>query len=106
MKKRNVGSAPARAIVAAAALAAVGCASTEETAALREQPGFLAGLSDGCVTATEENRSFSTRVERDASAFENDEAYRAGWRQGYLECETKTPRTRGGGVILGERGRY
>ncbi len=90
----------------AAGLLAAGCASGGNLAELRESPGFTAGYGDGCATATEEDKSFSTRTERDRYAFENDEAYRAGWRQGYLECSTQSPEASDGGRILGERNEY
>jgi hypothetical protein len=86
--------------------AAAGCASSADMAALREAPGYSAGYGDGCSTATEEDKSFSTKQRRDAYAFDNDEAYRAGWRQGYLECSRQTPEPRDGGRILGERNEY
>ena len=86
-------------------MGAAGCA-TADMAALREAPGFPAGYGDGCSTATEEDKSFSTKQTRDAYAFKNDEAYRAGWRQGYLECTTQTPEAKDGGRILGERNEY
>ena len=85
---------------------AAGCASTADIAALREEPGYSAGFADGCTTATEEDKSFSTKQNRDAYAFENDDAYRLGWRQGYLECSTQTPEASDGGRILGERNEY
>ena len=88
------------------ALALAGCASSVDLASLREQPGFHAGYGDGCTTATEEDKSFSTRSTRDTYSFDNDEAYRAGWRQGYLECGNTTPEARDGGRILGERNEY
>ena len=86
---------------AAGAAALSGCASGIDPQ-LREAPGFQAGYVDGCATAGEEEKSFSTRRERDAYAFENDEAYRAGWRQGYLECSNTIPEPKDGGRILGE----
>lgn len=86
--------------------AAAGC-STGNLAELREQPSFHAGFGDGCITANEEDKSFSTKSTRDKYAFENDEAYRAGWRQGWLECgEARTPDAIDGGRILGERNEY
>ncbi len=93
-------------IIAASALALSGCATSLDAQELREAPGFQAGYGDGCATATEEDKSFSTRLQRDAYAFDNDKAYRAGWRQGYLECSTQTPDARDGGRILGERNEY
>lgn len=92
--------------ILAAALFAAGCASSGDLAELRESPAFTSGYGDGCATATEEDKSFSTRMTRDAHAFENDKAYRAGWRQGYLECANTTPEAKDGGRILGERNEY
>lgn len=103
----NAKSALLRAAGAAAiALIASGCATNANMAALREAPGYHAGYGDGCSTATEEDKSFSTRSTRDAYAFDNDPAYRAGWRQGYLECSNTTPEPSDGGRILGERNEY
>ena len=77
-----------------------GCA-TSDTALLAEEPGFVAGFGDGCATATEEDKSFSTKRVRDDYQFENDRAYRAGWRQGYQECQPIQRRPDDGGRILG-----
>ncbi len=95
-----------RSAAIAAAAALVGCAATPEVLALRELPSFHVGYGDGCTTANEEDKSFSTKTERDAYAFDNDRAYRAGWRQGYLECSNRTPDAVDGGRILGERNEY
>ena len=89
-----------------AAAMAAGCAS-DNIAALREQPSFHVGFGDGCATSREEDKSFSTKSTRDKHAFDNDEAYRAGWRQGWLECgNARTPDAIDGGRILGERNEY
>lgn len=88
------------AFAAALGLAAAACASDPNKYA--EEPGFQAGYGDGCVTATEEDKSFSTRTARDADAFETDPAYRAGWRQGYAQCGSQRS-ANDGGRILGER---
>ncbi len=88
-----------------AAGAAAGCVNSD-LAALREQPSFHVGFADGCTTSNEEDKSFSTKSARDKYAFENDEAYRAGWRQGWLECNERTPDAIDGGRILGERNEY
>ncbi len=87
-------------------LALAGCASSLESQELRESPGYQAGYGDGCMTASEEDKSFSTKRTRDPYAFENDKAYRAGWRQGYLECADRIPEAKDGGRILGERNEY
>ena len=88
------------------ALSTLACASTAKLDELREMPSFQAGYGDGCATASEEDKSFSTRKQRDAYLFENDEAYRAGWRHGYLECQSKIPEPKDGGRILGEENEY
>lgn len=91
---------------AAAALAGVAACvgTTAEGERLTEMPTFQVGYNDGCVTANEENKSFSTKTARDDYLFDNDEAYRAGWRQGYLECRSRRRDADNGGRILGERG--
>lgn len=104
--KRFLKPASQTLIAALLAAGAASCASTADMATLRESPGYSAGYGDGCLTATEEDKSFSSKKERDAYAFKNDEAYRAGWRQGYLECSTQTPEAKDGGRILGERNEY
>ena len=90
----------------AGALLVAGCASSADLQELREAPGFQAGYVDGCETAGEREKSFSTREARDDYAFENDEAYRAGWRRGYMECGDIIPEPKDGGRILGEGGEY
>lgn len=90
----------------AGVLFAAGCATSAELQELREAPGFQAGYVDGCETAGEREKSFSTREARDDYAFENDEAYRAGWRRGYMECGDVIPEPKDGGRILGEGGEH
>jgi hypothetical protein len=82
---------------AATSLAA--CATVDPT--LKEQPGFVAGFADGCETAREQSKSFSTRRVRDAEAFDEDAAYRTGWRQGNQECDDPLPPPSDGGRVLG-----
>ncbi|MEM8771811.1 MAG: hypothetical protein AAGD92_09205 [Pseudomonadota bacterium] len=94
-------------LIAATAAGAAACASGEKLSVLRETPSFQVGYNDGCLTSNEEDKSFSTKKARDANAFEADEAYRAGWRQGYLECGGQRTRdATDGGRILGERNEY
>ncbi len=90
----------------AAAAGLAGCASTADMQAMRESPSYHQGYGDGCATGTEEDKSFSTKMTRDAYSFDNDPAYRTGWRQGYLECGDRTPRDNDGGRITGERNEF
>jgi hypothetical protein len=96
-----------RAPIAVSLLAALsaGCASGDLTA-LSQEPGFHAGYGDGCLTATEEDKSFSRKGARDEYQFENDRAYRAGWRQGYLQCGGRAQQDNDGGLILGQENEY
>lgn len=87
------------------ALLAAGCASTDPQG-LSQEPAFGSGYADGCATAGEEDKSFSTRRVRDEYMFGNDRAYRAGWRQGYIQCGGDTRRRNDGGRILGQPNEY
>lgn len=89
----------------AAGLAAASCASTD-TDMLAEEPGYQAGYGDGCTTATEEDKSFSRKRARDDYMFDNDRAYRAGWRQGYLQCGSQNISRNDGGRLLGRQDEY
>ena len=83
------------------------CATSPDAALLAEEPSYQAGYGDGCATGVEEDKSFSRKRLRDEYLFENDRAYRAGWRQGFLSCGE---RNRGddidGGLILGQENEY
>ena len=80
---------------------AAGCATSETSLLLSEDPAYARGFGDGCATAQEENKSFSTKRVKDDDSFEEDRAYRAGWRQGWLECEAREPNRNDGGPVLG-----
>lgn len=92
----------ARHIVVAACTAALCACATADPNNYAEQPGFQAGYGDGCVTATEADKSFSIKRARDDHAFGSDKAYAAGWRQGYLQCGGNDRGPNDGGRILGE----
>jgi hypothetical protein len=98
-------SLPAASAALGAALL-TGCATDPNVENLRESPSFQLGYSDGCLTSTEEDKSFSSKSSRDAYSFKNDKAYRAGWRQGYFECSSRIPDSNNGGRVLGERDDY
>ena len=92
--------------IAAAAVLFAALAACATDAGLTEEPGFIAGYGDGCSTAQEESKSFSTKRHRDADAFDNDRAYRAGLRQGWQQCKDPTGRPSDGGLILGNEDRF
>ena len=64
---------------------AAGCAS-ESVIGLQNEAEWPLGYADGCETAEQRSRLFSTRVVRDEELFESNRAYAAAWRQGYLAC--------------------
>lgn len=97
---------PARQLIAIfAATLAASCAS-DDSLKLADEPAFQAGYGDGCATSSEEDKSFSTKRQRDDYMFENDRAYRAGWRQGYLQCGGREEQTNDGGLLLGQENEY
>lgn len=76
-------------VLAGLTLTASGCASPEMTQQVIDGPMYPAGYADGCASAREADRSFSTKVIQDEALFKNDRSYRAGWRQGFSSCKTE-----------------
>lgn len=105
-----LSGAKARVAFAAGAVGLLaGCAAAvnENGELLSESPSYQAGYGDGCATSNEENKSFSTKKVRDAYLFDNDKAYRTGWRQGYLACgERLSENISDGGLIRGDESPY
>ncbi len=98
-------------LIAGAALAvscaAAGCTTVDDGQLLSDEPSFQAGYGDGCATGIEEDKSFSREKTRDTYLFDNDKAYRAGWRQGYLACSERNRENESdGGLILGQDNEY
>lgn len=91
------------AVLLAAGLSA--CA-TEDSAKLAEEPNYGLGYSDGCQTATERDKSFSTKTVRDEALFDSDKGYKAGWRQGYLSCGKRSSQSPDGGRVLGQENQH
>lgn len=78
-------------VAASAALALTACGilfpSARERAG-KETPGFKAGYSDGCASATVQDTNYRTDTIRDDSAYQTDKHYRAGWNSGFHNCST------------------
>ena len=70
-------------------LTASGCVSPETMQQAMDGPMYPAGYADGCASAREADRAFSTKVIQDENLFENDRSYRTGWRQGFSSCKTE-----------------
>ena len=84
-----------------------GCTTLGDGENLSEEPSYQAGYGDGCATGIEEDKSFSTSRTRDEYLFDNDRAYRSGWRQGFLSCSQRNAENESnGGLILGQPNQY
>jgi hypothetical protein len=92
------------AILFSALVALAGCATADLE--LAEEPGYAKGYGDGCSTAQEEDKSFSTKRYRDEESFDSDRGYRAGWRQGYQQCKRPLGEPNDGGLVLGDDNRF
>ncbi|MBY0422513.1 MAG: hypothetical protein K2Q06_09425, partial [Parvularculaceae bacterium] len=78
--------------------------ATESTDLLASEPNYGRGYSDGCQTASERGKSFSTKTVRDDALFDSDKGYRAGWRYGYQNCGLRVSPSPDGGRALGQEG--
>ncbi len=92
----------ARTVFSLAAALAVSACATSESGSLADEPSFALGYGDGCQTAIERDKSFSTKVVRDEQLFESDKPYRGGWRHGFQSCGKRASQSPDGGRILGE----
>jgi hypothetical protein len=92
-------------VAAAVALSLAGCGilfpSARERAA-KNSPGFKAGYSDGCASATIQDTNYRADTVRDEQSYAADKNYRSGWASGFYNCRTnRTHNTAipGGGPI-------
>ena len=72
-----------------------GCIFFETRAmrAMRNDPNFKAGYSDGCASANARGTSFTGSKVRDEAAFQVSQPYRAGWSNGYSTCNNQLYRS-------------
>ncbi len=59
--------------------------------ALRRTPSFRAGYSDGCAAASAQGSNYRAGPYRDEALYQSDEAYRAGWSNGFETCRPAQP---------------
>ncbi|MBS0472261.1 MAG: hypothetical protein JSR60_14410 [Proteobacteria bacterium] len=77
---------------AALALALSGCIFFESPRerAMRKDPNFQAGYSDGCATANARGTDYREGGQvRDDQLFATSKPYRAGWSAGYSACNNQ-----------------
>jgi hypothetical protein len=54
--------------------------------ALRNTPSFKEGYGDGCAAATTQSSNYREGPYKDQALYQSDQAYRAGWGNGYQTC--------------------
>ncbi len=81
-------------------LAAAGCSTPSQTQQAMDGAMYPAGYADGCESAREAGKPFSTKVVQDRNLYRDDASYATGWRQGFAACNTQAgvaaPDTQGG----------
>ena len=90
------------AITLLAVLSLAGCGIFFPSAAqraARDTPGFKAGYSDGCASATNQDTNYRHDQMRDESSYASDKNYRAGWASGFSVCRTNLTHSPSGGPI-------
>lgn len=75
----------------ACALSVAGCGillPTQRDRAAKNTPGFKAGYSDGCASATIQDTNYRADQVRDENLYKTDKFYRSGWASGFYNCRT------------------
>ncbi len=81
--------APSIALVAAVSLAGCGIFfPSQRDRAAKNTPGFKAGYSDGCSSATLQDTNYRADQVRDENLYKTDKHYRTGWASGFYNCRT------------------
>ena len=80
-----------RAVAVLLSLTLTGCIffETPRERAMRNDPNFKAGYSDGCASANARGTSFRGDQVRDEAAYAVSKPYRSGWSAGYSTCNNQ-----------------
>jgi hypothetical protein len=70
------------------AMAGCGIFLTPQERAIRKDPNYRTGYSDGCGAANAENSSLREKPTRDEVLYRSDKDYRNGWQSGYASCRS------------------
>ena len=87
---------PRALVLIALAVALAGCGILLPTArdrAAKNTPGFKAGYTDGCASATIQDTNYRKDTVRDDEMYKNDAHYRSGWASGFYNCRTNQTHT-------------
>ena len=79
-------------LVVAASLSGCIFFETRAQRAMRNDPNFRVGYSDGCASANARGTSFRGDKVRDDALFKTSQPYRAGWSNGYTTCNNELNR--------------
>jgi hypothetical protein len=79
----------------ALALLAGGCIffETKHDRAMRNDPNFQAGYSDGCASANARGTNYRGDKIRDDALYASSQPYRSGWGAGYSLCNNQYNRS-------------
>ena len=81
------------ACVLAASLSGCIFFETRAQRAMRNDPNFRIGYSDGCASANARGTSYVGNQVRDDALFKTSQPYRAGWSNGYTVCNSELNRS-------------
>jgi hypothetical protein len=83
-----------RLLAVALSLALSGCIffETPRQRAMRNDPNFKAGYSDGCASANARGTNYRGDQVRDDAAYQSSAPYRAGWSAGLTNCNNQLNR--------------
>jgi hypothetical protein len=78
----------------ALALTLGGCIffDTPHDRAMRKDPNFQAGYSDGCASANSRGTNYRGDKIRDDALYQTSQPYRSGWGAGYSICDNQLGR--------------
>ena len=77
------------AVLLAASLSGCIFFETRSMRAMRNDPNFKAGYSDGCASANARGTSYTGNKVRDDALFQISQPYRAGWSNGFTSCNNQ-----------------
>jgi len=76
-------------LLVAFALSACGLFVSKEDRALKKDPNYQTGYSDGCAAANAQNTDYRRGDKaRDEGLFGSSKAYRSGWHSGFSACRS------------------
>jgi hypothetical protein len=78
------------ALIVLAGSLATGCIlfPSAKDRAMRNNPSFKEGYGDGCAAASTQSSNYREGPYKDQALYQSDQAYRAGWGNGYQSCRS------------------